>query len=135
MRVVHRAVGRFCYDFLVGDDWKITAAAVGTLVCGAVVLLGFGPVEPVFTVVLALTQMAAFLVAVLVDVRPADRPSTVDRRPATGDTASRSHGPHIGHALCYARFAPAGRRGSRDVGRAGQASVAGVGRVRPDSAR
>ena len=69
VRVVLRAVGRFCYDFLVGDDWKIAAAVVGTLVCGAVVLLGFGPAEPVFTVVLALTLMAAFIVAVLVDVR------------------------------------------------------------------
>lgn len=68
VRVVLRAVGRFCYDFLVGDDWKIAAAVVGTLACGAVVLLGFGPVEPVFTVVLALTLMAAFFVAVLVDV-------------------------------------------------------------------
>ncbi len=64
-----RAVGRFCYDFLVGDDWKIAAAVVGTLACGAIVLLGFGPPEPVFAAVLGLVLMAAFLVAVLVDAR------------------------------------------------------------------
>ena len=32
------AFGRFWYDFVVGDDWRIAAGVVGVLAVGAVVL-------------------------------------------------------------------------------------------------
>jgi hypothetical protein len=37
MRLV-TAFGRFCWDFVVGDDWRIAAGVVAVLVAGAVVV-------------------------------------------------------------------------------------------------
>ncbi len=71
MRAV-KALGAFCYDFVVGDDWKI---AVGVLVAVAVTaLLMVGHVfgDHVLAVVGAVLVAVAFSVSVLVDVR-ADR--------------------------------------------------------------
>ena len=66
MRLV-RGFGRFWYDFLIGDDWKIAAAVVTTLAIGAVVLVSFDPPEKVFTSVMAVALMAAFVVAMRID--------------------------------------------------------------------
>jgi hypothetical protein len=66
MRFV-RGFGRFWYDFLIGDDWKIAAAVVTTLTIGAVVLVSFDPPEKVFTSVMAAGLMAAFVVAMRID--------------------------------------------------------------------
>lgn len=61
--------GRFWYDFLVGDDWKIAVAVAATLTVGSCVLLAFRPDESVFTWGLGLALMAAFTCAVCIDVR------------------------------------------------------------------
>jgi hypothetical protein len=37
MRLV-TAFGRFCWDFVVGDDWRIAAGVVAVLAAGAVVV-------------------------------------------------------------------------------------------------
>ena len=42
MRVL-RGIDRFVYDFVIGDDWKIAAGVVGSLLVGALLLVaGFG---------------------------------------------------------------------------------------------
>ena len=62
-----RGFGRFWYDFLIGDDWKI-AAAVGTMLAvGAVVLIAFDPPDKVFTSAMAAGIMVAFVVAMKID--------------------------------------------------------------------
>ena len=61
--------GRFWYEFLVGDDWKIAAAVATTLAIGGIVLVVFRPGEPLFSWVLGLALMAAFVIAVRIDVR------------------------------------------------------------------
>jgi len=33
-----KAVARFCWDFLVGDDWRIAAGVVAVLAAGAIVV-------------------------------------------------------------------------------------------------
>ena len=62
-----RGFGRFWYDFLIGDDWKIAAAVVTTLAIGAVVLVAFKPPDKVFTAVMAAGIMVAFVVAMKID--------------------------------------------------------------------
>jgi hypothetical protein len=66
-----RAVGQFCYDLIIGDDWKIAAAVVTAL--GVAVLLTTPiPIAwraPVTAVILG----AAFTAAILVDTRKSRR--------------------------------------------------------------
>ena len=62
-----RGFGRFWYDFVIGDDWKIAAAVVTTLGIGAVVLVTFAPPDKVFTSVMAAGIMVAFVVAMKID--------------------------------------------------------------------
>jgi hypothetical protein len=64
-----RGFGQFWYDFLIGDDWKIAFAVVTTLIIGAAVLLTFTPPERVFTPVLGAGLMAAFVIALKIDIR------------------------------------------------------------------
>lgn len=68
MRFV-RGFGRFWYDFLVGDDWKIAAGVVTTLALSTVVLLVFEPREQIFTTCVGLTLMAVFAVVLRIDVK------------------------------------------------------------------
>ena len=64
-----RGFGRFWYDFLIGDDWKIAAAVVTTLTIGAVVLLVFSPPDKVFAPLMGAGLMVAFVVAMRIDTR------------------------------------------------------------------
>ena len=64
-----RGFGRFWYDFLIGDDWKIAAAVVTTLAMGAGVLLAFSPPDLVFTPIMGAGLMVAFVVALRIDTR------------------------------------------------------------------
>jgi hypothetical protein len=61
--------GRFWWDFIVGDDWKIAATVATVLVVGALAVAGQTVggtwVAPIFGAVLAL----AFAVGLAVDVR------------------------------------------------------------------
>jgi len=64
-----KGFGRFWYDFIVGDDWKIAAAVVLVLAIGAgLVLAGLGG-GVVLAPVLAVGVAVAFTGAVLIDVR------------------------------------------------------------------
>jgi hypothetical protein len=66
-----RAVGQFCYDLIVGDDWKI-AAAVVTALGLAVVFTTSTPIAwraPITAAILG----AAFTVAIIIDTRKSRR--------------------------------------------------------------
>ena len=68
MRYV-KAFGRFWFDFVIGDDWKI-AAGVSVALAALVGLLSTDVLsEGALTVVGALLVMTAFVVSLLVDVR------------------------------------------------------------------
>lgn len=60
--------GRFWYDFVIGDDWKIAAAVVTVLLIGALLVAG-GVVGALLPPLLALGLGGAFAVAMAVDVR------------------------------------------------------------------
>ena len=63
-----RGVGRFVYDFVIGDDWKIAAAVVCALLAG--VLLTVAGAPPTVTVLgTAGLIAAAFTTSMVVDVR------------------------------------------------------------------
>jgi hypothetical protein len=65
---VLRGVGRFVYDFIIGDDWKIAAGVVGALLVGALMLIADVP-PGVTALVTAGLIGAAFTTAMVVDVR------------------------------------------------------------------
>ena len=58
------AFGRFWYDFVVGDDWRIAAGVVGVLAAGAVVL-AIGRGGPWLPAAIAVALIAVFAVPVL----------------------------------------------------------------------
>jgi hypothetical protein len=66
-----RGVGRFAYDFVIGDDWKIAAGVVGALLIG-VMLSAVGVPAAVTAPVTAGLVGTAFTVAMVVDVRRTD---------------------------------------------------------------
>jgi hypothetical protein len=64
-----RGFGKFWYDFVIGDDWKIAAAVVVALGAGALAAIaGLGD-SALFAPLVGLGVLAAFVVALLVDVR------------------------------------------------------------------
>lgn len=65
---VLRAVGRFAYDFVIGDDWKI-AASVGTALAAGTLLLAAGLPAGAAVLLTAGLVAAAFTVAMVIDVR------------------------------------------------------------------
>jgi hypothetical protein len=67
-----RGIGRFVYDFIIGDDWKIAAAVVIALAAGLGLLTAGLPVE-ISAVATAILIGTAFVVAVIVDVQRRDR--------------------------------------------------------------
>ncbi|SDL83737.1 hypothetical protein [Nonomuraea jiangxiensis] len=64
-----RGFGRFWYDLIIGDDWKIAVAVVVTLALGTGALLAFGVTALVLTPLLGAALMVAFAIAVVIDVR------------------------------------------------------------------
>jgi predicted exporter len=64
-----RGLAQFWYDFLIGDDWKVAVAVVTTLLIGAVILLSLTPPERVFTPVVGVGLMVAFVIALVIDTR------------------------------------------------------------------
>jgi len=63
-----RGIGRFCYDFIVGDDWKIAAAVLTALFAGFG-LLAAGTPAPVAAVATGVLIVVAFTAALIIDVR------------------------------------------------------------------
>jgi hypothetical protein len=65
---VLRGVGRFCYDFVIGDDWKIATVVVVSVVL-ATLLVTLNAPSTAIAVVTALVLMMLFSLAVVLDVR------------------------------------------------------------------
>jgi len=63
-----RAIGRFAYDFVIGDDWKIATAVVSALLIGALLLVAGVPAAATVLVTAGLLA-AAFTAAMVIDVR------------------------------------------------------------------
>lgn len=64
-----RAFGRFWYDFIVGDDWKIAAAVALVMVVGAILVTASALSSAVLAPLLGAAFLAAFTLVVLIDVR------------------------------------------------------------------
>jgi hypothetical protein len=67
-----RGVGRFVYDFVIGDDWKIAAAVVCALLAGVLLAVAGAP-STVTVLGTAGLIGAAFATAMVVDVRRGER--------------------------------------------------------------
>jgi hypothetical protein len=68
MRAV-KAFGAFCYDFVIGDDWKIAVAVVVAVTLTALLMLGHVFGDHVLAVVGALLVAVLFSLSVVVDTR------------------------------------------------------------------
>jgi hypothetical protein len=64
-----RAFGRFWYDFIIGDDWKVAAGVLVALGL-TLLLLTLGLPERVVTVLGAVLVLAAFALVLAIDLRP-----------------------------------------------------------------
>lgn len=67
MKVI-KGIAQFCYDFIVGDDWKIAAAVVIAAVLAAV-LSATDASASAIAIVSTIALMVLFSAAVLIDVR------------------------------------------------------------------
>jgi hypothetical protein len=63
------AVGRFWWDFVIGDDWKIAAAVFTTLAAAAVVVSGVDGGGALLAPLVGAALIVAFVGCVAVDVR------------------------------------------------------------------
>lgn len=61
--------GRFWYDLLVGDDWKIAASVVIALTLSALLLTRTGAPDQVVAVVAGVLVVAAFCVSLILGFR------------------------------------------------------------------
>jgi len=64
-----RGFGQFWYDFIVGDDWKIAACVVVALGIAAVLVAEHALGDTGLVLVAAGGVVAAFVTALVVDVR------------------------------------------------------------------
>ncbi len=64
-----RGFGRFWYDFIVGDDWKIAAGVVAALGITAVLVANEEFGDSALTVIGAAGLVAGFVTSLVVDVR------------------------------------------------------------------
>ena len=69
MKVI-KAFGRFWYDFIIGDDWKIAVAVVSALAVLAVLLVGTGIGDRVLAVLGGVLIVTAFALSLAIDTRP-----------------------------------------------------------------
>ena len=65
-----KAFGRFWYDFIIGDDWKIAAAVVLALTLLVVLLLNTSMGDHALAIVGGATIIVFFTISLLIDVRP-----------------------------------------------------------------
>jgi hypothetical protein len=61
--------GKFWYELLVGDDWKIAVSVVIALTLSALLLTRTGAADHVVAVVSGALVVAAFCVSLILDVR------------------------------------------------------------------
>ncbi len=64
-----RGFGRFWYDFIVGDDWKIAAAVVSALGITAVLVANEAFGDSALIIIGAIGVVAGFVTSLVVDVR------------------------------------------------------------------
>jgi hypothetical protein len=64
-----KGFGKFWYDFIIGDDWKIAAAVVLVLAAGAVAVVAGAAHSPLLIPLLVAGLGAAFTAALLIDTR------------------------------------------------------------------
>ena len=64
-----RGIGKFCYDFIIGDDWKIAAGVVVALLLTGVVLATGVFSESGVAIFGAIAIVVAFVCSLLIDVR------------------------------------------------------------------
>ena len=67
------AFGKFLYDFIIGDDWKIAVAVVlGLLATAGLMVIAHASGFPlgVVAVIGALIILAFFVIALVIDLRP-----------------------------------------------------------------
>ncbi|MBA3329857.1 MAG: hypothetical protein H0T39_03110 [Actinobacteria bacterium] len=64
-----RGFGRFWYDFIVGDDWKIAAGVVAALGITAVLVANEAFGDSALIVIGAAGIVAGFVTSLVVDVR------------------------------------------------------------------
>jgi hypothetical protein len=70
MRII-RGIGQFCYDFLIGDDWKIAAGVAVVMLAGTVLVLSGRVDHATLSIGLGLSLLVAFTTAVVIDCRKA----------------------------------------------------------------
>ena len=63
-----RSFGRFWYEFIVGDDWRIAAGVTVVLAAGAIAVAA-GLASPALAVVLFIGLIAVFVAPILRDAR------------------------------------------------------------------
>jgi hypothetical protein len=64
-----RGFGRFWYDFIVGDDWKIAAFVAGVLAVAAVLVASGTFGQTAIALIVAVGIALAFAASLVVDVR------------------------------------------------------------------
>lgn len=64
-----KGFGRFWYDFIVGDDWKIAAAVVVALTLGAVLVVNETLADSWLVILGAIAVAVAFVASLVIDVR------------------------------------------------------------------
>jgi drug/metabolite transporter superfamily protein YnfA len=65
-----KAFGRFWYDFIIGDDWKIAVAVVSALAVLAVLLVGTSIGDRLLAVLGGVLIVTAFALSLVIDTRP-----------------------------------------------------------------
>lgn len=65
-----KAFGRFWYDFIIGDDWKIAVAVVSALAVVTVLLVGTSVGDHLLAVFGGALVVVAFAVSLGIDTRP-----------------------------------------------------------------
>jgi asparagine N-glycosylation enzyme membrane subunit Stt3 len=64
-----KAFGRFWYDFIIGDDWKIAVAVVSALAVVAVLLVGTSLGDHLLAVLGGVLIVLAFAASLAIDTR------------------------------------------------------------------
>lgn len=64
-----RAFGRFCWDFVVGDDWKIAAGVVLTLLAGGALAASAATGADWLAPVIGAIALLVFVAEMVIDVR------------------------------------------------------------------
>jgi hypothetical protein len=73
MRRLVAGFGRFCWEFVVGDDWRIAAGVVAVLAAGAVVVASGALDDEVVTVLVGAGIALVATVSIVLGARRAAR--------------------------------------------------------------